>query len=98
MLVCCERKTLLAGWFGLAETNIRTGCKSLRAVRARARVHYAKACRGEYKQIERERSSQWFARVCELVAKFFYLCPSCMVWATPFIAQGIASYSGCGKR
>jgi len=26
MLVYCERKTLLAGWFGLAETNKRTGC------------------------------------------------------------------------
>jgi len=25
VLVCCERKTLLAGWFGLAETNKRTG-------------------------------------------------------------------------
>ena len=25
VLVCCERKTLLAGWFGLAETNERTG-------------------------------------------------------------------------
>ena len=27
VLVFCERKTLLAGWFGLAETNERTGCK-----------------------------------------------------------------------
>jgi len=26
VLVFCERKTLLAGWFGLAETNKRTGC------------------------------------------------------------------------
>jgi len=25
VLVICERKTLLAGWFGLAETNKRTG-------------------------------------------------------------------------
>jgi len=25
VLVYCERKTLLAGWFGLAETNKRTG-------------------------------------------------------------------------
>jgi len=25
VLVFCERKTLLAGWFGLAETNKRTG-------------------------------------------------------------------------
>ena len=25
VLVYCERKTLLAGWFGLAETNQRTG-------------------------------------------------------------------------
>ena len=25
VLVCCERKTLLADWFGLAETNKRTG-------------------------------------------------------------------------
>jgi len=25
VLVCCERKTLLTGWFGLAETNKRTG-------------------------------------------------------------------------
>jgi len=24
VLVCCERTTLLAGWFGLAETNKRT--------------------------------------------------------------------------
>jgi len=24
VLVFCERKTLLAGWFGLAETNERT--------------------------------------------------------------------------
>ena len=30
MLVYCERKTLLAGWFGLAETNKRTGRMSLR--------------------------------------------------------------------
>jgi len=29
VLVYCERKTLLAGWFGLAETNKRTGRKSL---------------------------------------------------------------------
>jgi len=28
VLVFCERKTLLTGWFGLAETNKRTGCKS----------------------------------------------------------------------
>ena len=26
MLVYCERETLLAGWFGLAETNEQTGC------------------------------------------------------------------------
>jgi len=26
VLVFCERKTLLADWFGLAETNKRTGC------------------------------------------------------------------------
>ena len=25
VLVFCEKKTLLAGWFGLAETNKRTG-------------------------------------------------------------------------
>ena len=25
MLVCCERKTLLAGWFGLAETRSEQG-------------------------------------------------------------------------
>jgi len=25
VLVFCERKTLLAGWFGLVETNKRTG-------------------------------------------------------------------------
>jgi len=25
VLICCERKTLLASWFGLAETNKRTG-------------------------------------------------------------------------
>ena len=25
VLVFCERKTLLTGWFGLAETNKRTG-------------------------------------------------------------------------
>jgi len=25
VLVFCERKTLLVGWFGLAETNKRTG-------------------------------------------------------------------------
>jgi len=25
VLICCERKTLLAGWFELAETNKRTG-------------------------------------------------------------------------
>jgi len=24
VLICCERKILLAGWFGLAETNKRT--------------------------------------------------------------------------
>jgi len=28
VLVYCERKTLLADWFGLVETNKRTGCKS----------------------------------------------------------------------
>jgi len=28
VLVFCERKTLLAGWFGLAEINKRTGCKA----------------------------------------------------------------------
>ena len=27
VLIFCERKTLLAGWFGLAETNKRTGWK-----------------------------------------------------------------------
>jgi len=27
VLIYCERKTLLAGWFGLAETNKRTCCK-----------------------------------------------------------------------
>ena len=26
VLVYCERKTLFAGWFGLAESNKRTGC------------------------------------------------------------------------
>jgi len=26
VLVCYERKTPLAGWFGLVETNKRTGC------------------------------------------------------------------------
>jgi len=25
VLVCCERKILLTGWFGLDETNKRTG-------------------------------------------------------------------------
>jgi len=29
VLVFCERKTLLAGWFELAETNKRTGCKNI---------------------------------------------------------------------
>ena len=29
VLVHCERKTLLAGWFGLVETNKQTDCISL---------------------------------------------------------------------
>ena len=29
VLIFCERKTLLAGWFGLTETNKRTSCMKL---------------------------------------------------------------------